>query len=61
MSLVLKAKTEKYEEKKQLVDPQKGHFWVWNKNLIKMFSLYFSYVLALKTIDVQMLFFDGTK
>ena len=26
-----------------------------------MFSLYFSYVLALKTIDVQMLFFDGTK
>ena len=52
MSIVLKAKTEK-----KLVDPQKSFFFeFWNKNRKPIFSSYFSFALALKTIDAQMLF-----
>ena len=55
MSINLKAKTEKKNLEKKLVDPQKGHFLVLKKNQ-KNVSSYFSFLLALKTIDTQMLF-----
>ena len=47
---ILKAKTEK-----KISWPQKS---VWNKNLKKNMSSYFSFILALKTVDAQMLFWS---
>ena len=47
---ILKAKTEK-----KISWPQKS---VWNKNLKKNISSYFSFIFALKTVDAQMLFWS---
>ena len=57
MSIILKAKTE--EEKKmetKLVDPPKRAFLSFEIKTIKNLYSYFSFVLALETIDAQMLF-----
>ena len=51
VSIILKAKTEK-----KLVDPPKRAFLSFEIKTEKKFSPYFSFVLALKTIDTQMLF-----
>ena len=55
VSIVLKAKTEK---KKIGWPPKKGIFEFWNKNCKKNVSSFFSFVLALKTIEAQMLFYQ---
>ena len=57
MSIVLKAKTEKKLRKKIGWPPKKGIFEFWNKNRKKLCS-YLSFVLALNTIDAQMLFWS---
>ena len=51
VSIVLKAKTEK-KFWKNVLTPKKGVFEFWNKNCKKC-SSFFSFVLALKTIDAQ--------
>ena len=55
-SIVLKAKTEKNDEEKQLVDLRKRAFLSFELKSFKniLFSSYFL-VLALKTIDTQVL------
>ena len=61
MSIVLKAKTEekKLRKKKKIGwTPKKGIFEFWSKNCKQNFSLYFSFVLALKIIDTQNLFWS---
>ena len=55
MSIVYKAKAEE----KKLVDPQKSVFMSFEtKTLKKNISSYFSFVLAFKKIDAQMLFWS---
>ena len=56
MSIVFKAKAEKKIQKKIGWTPKKRIYEFWNKNLKKNISSYFSFVLALKMIDAQMLF-----
>ena len=56
VSIIIKAKTEKNVEKNGW-PPKKGIFEFWKKNCKKMYS-HFSFVLALKTIDPQMLFWS---
>ena len=57
MSIVLKAKTEEEKNwRKKLVDPQKIAFLSFEIKTVKNCYSYFSFVLALKTIDAQKLF-----
>ena len=49
---------EKKISEKISLPPKKRIYEFWNKNLKKNISSYFSFVLALKTIDAQMLFWS---
>ena len=52
----LKLKQKKYYEKKYVNPPKKGIFEFEIKTVKKIFSSYFSFVLALITIDLEILF-----
>ena len=57
--IVFKAKAEKNKIQKKNFTPQKALLWVLKqKPFKKNISSYFSFILALKTIDAKMLFWS---